>query len=525
MSTIVITGARVVDGTGSPAVRSDVAISDGRIVAIGQTHGLSGTRIDLTGLTLAPGFVDIHAHSDLSRMAYPLGETRILQGITTEVIGNCGLSPAPTGSDPAGLRALVGPIDVVSRLPLPARTTSEFLDELSHWPAAWNVAPLVGHGAVRFAVMGDASRAANPREAAAMSALVDEALKAGYWGLSLGLMYAPGEAAHTDELVALARVVARYDALLAAHMRRYDGDGLADAVREVLDVAAQSQARLQISHLRSVADPHGAGLRAALQIIENTTANVEADAYPYIAGHTTMMQLLPAPLRASGASAVLAALQAHPNEIAERLRSEFLFSPEAITIAKAGDGSSVETGRTLAELAADPDPGTGSSSGDWADRMVAILAKYQTNVDVIVVGTRPQDAAAVLRKPYVSVASDGVALSLGHRENLPHPRSTGTFARAIRELTDAGMPIEAVVHKMTAKPATRLGMTDRGIIAPGMVADLVAFDPHMVTDHASYAEPLLPPTGIEHVWVAGEQVVKSAQVTGSTPGRVLRRPR
>lgn len=520
MNTMVLTDALVVDGAGAAPARVDVGVRDGVITEVGTCTSTAARRVGLPGLVLAPGFVDIHAHSDLTRLIYPLGETRILQGITTEAIGNCGLSPAPTGRDPLGLRSVIGPLDVVAAAPMTVETTPQFLDRLEGHPASWNVAPLVGHGAIRHAVMGDSTEPATQAQLASMGALVDEAMKAGCWGLSLGLMYAPGESADALELADLAAAVARHGGLLSAHMRAYDAAGLPAAVDEVLQVARRARVPLQISHLRSVADPDGVALRDALAAIEAADVDVEADAYPYLAGHTTAMQLLPPRLRAEGTEAVLGAARNDPGSVARGLRESVLFPPEAITIVKTSDVGSSYIGRTLAQCSALTD-----ATGDWADLLVHLIDRFDANVDVIVVGTRPQDAAEVLRKPYVSVASDGVALSMSHTENRPHPRSIGTFPRALRELQDAGVPLEEIVWKMTGKPAERLGLRDRGRIAPGMAADLVAFDPVTVRDNADYAHPLVPPSGIEHVWVAGEAVVISGAVTGATPGRVLRRGR
>lgn len=522
MSTRVIAGGLVVDGSGAPARRADVILVGSTVAEIVEPgtapSGRDVETTDADGLVVTPGFVDIHAHSDLTRFAYPTGATRALQGITTEVVGNCGFSAAPAVGD--GFRESVATIDVAPDVAIDWSSPAEYLDAVERVAAAGNVAPLIGHGAVRRAVVGDSVDAPDADDLAAMARIVSDALDAGYWGLSLGLMYAPGELAGREELVALARVVARRGALLGAHMRAYDAVGLGAAVAEVLDVAERSGARLQISHLRSIADPDGAAIDAAIAAIRGSGADVTADAYPYLAGHTTALQLLPAELRARGPEAVLDAIAADPDAVAAGLRAALLAAPDAITIARLGDAGGPEVGRTLAELAeADAD------GRDGARVLVDLLARHEALVDVIVVGTRPEDAARVLEEPFVSVASDGVALDLAHAANRPHPRSIGTFPRAFRELVDAGLPIEQVVRKMTAQPAGRVGLTGRGRLAPGAVADLVVLEADAVRDNATYADPLVPPSGIRSVWVAGERVAEGGELTGRTPGRLLRRTR
>ncbi|MAP63489.1 MAG: hypothetical protein CMH34_07045 [Microbacterium sp.] len=519
MSATVLTGATVVDGTGAPARPADITVAEGRIVAIdapGAADATVGERLD--GLVLTPGFVDLHAHSDLTRFAYPTGDTRVLQGITTEVVGNCGLSPAPTSGD--GFRDAIATIDVVPDVPITWESAAEYLDALEGIEAAWNVAPLLGHGSVRRRVMADAPGAATAAERTAMSRLVSDALDAGYWGLSYGLMYAPGEMSDADELRALAATVAEHDALLGVHLRAYDGDGLVDAVDDMLRLAADSRVRLQISHLRSIIDPDGSALDGALARIRASVSDVAADAYPYLAGHTTLLQLLPPALRARGTAEILAEVRGAPDALAEQLRRTVQFPPDAVTIVRAGEGAAPELGRTLAQLQVDDPHGR-----DWARIVVDVIDRHDAAVDAILVGTRPADAARVLAEPYVSVASDGVALALDHTINLPHPRSIGTFPHAMRDLLDAGLPLEQTVHKMTGQPADRLGLTSRGRIRVGAPADLVALDPSTVGDRADYTRPLVAPTGIERVWVAGHCVAADGHVTGRLPGVLLRRTR
>lgn len=518
MKTTLITGGLVVDGTGADPFRSNVLIADGHIELLGESVVASDLVVDAEGLLLTPGFIDIHTHSDLSRFAYPLAESRILQGVTTEVSGNCGLTPAPVPDDDVeAFRASIGPIDVVPHIPLNWQTTAEYLDALQEVPSATNIVPLIGHGSLRFFAMGSEPNEPNGDQEVALKTLVTDALNEGYWGLSLGLMYSPGEYANIDELASLAQIIADHGATLSVHMRNYDDEGLVAAVAEVIAIAERTNVSVQISHLRSVSDPTGNTLAKALELLNETSANVSADAYPYLAGHTTIMQLLPEDLRAAGVQAAIRAITADRTSVAEQIIEQLKHGPEDITIVRAGETDSPVVGNTLKEIAE-------RESVHWSIAMVNLIEQYDGLIDVIVVGTREIDAETVLKLPYVSVASDGVALHLDHKLNIPHPRSTGTFSKAFRELVDGGMSIAETIRKMTSQPAQKIGLRDRGVVRNGSIADLVLFDPQQFTDNATYAEPLLAPTGVHHVWVNGVAVVTDGLVTGNTPGALLRRP-
>ncbi len=512
---VLIAGGLVADGTGAEPIARDVLVRDGVVVDL-LTPGaaVEAERLDATGMLVAPGFVDIHPHSDLGRISSPDAASRALQGITTEVIGNCGMSPAPLGRDLAEFRTVIGPIDTVPDLELAWHDTASYLEVLDQTPGATNLVPLLGHGSLRHAVMGLRVGAADATERATMQSLLTEALAQGFWGMSLGFMYAPGEGSDERELLGLLGELRAAGGLLASHLRAYSQAGLPGAIDEVLRLARAAEVPLEISHLRSLNDD-GTAIQRAFELLAATEVDVQADAYPYLAGHTTLLQLLPSELRSAGVADILALAAAEPGSLAAALRSAQQFDASAITIARARAGAP-EVGHDLAALA--------SEHEDWAAVAERLLVEADGNVDMIVVGTRPEDAARVLADPLVSVASDGSALALDHHHNVPHPRSIGTFPRAFRELADAGMPLGAIVHKMTAKPAARLGLY-RSVLAAGRVADLVVLDPARIADRASYAEPLVPPAGIHHVIVAGQHVVRDGVATGARPGALLRRQR
>lgn len=514
---IILTGGTLVDGTGSRPNVADLVIDGSSITEItsaneGTTH--SGAEVvDCSGLIVAPGFIDIHTHSDLTRLHYPEAQTRVAQGITTEVTGNCGMSPFPITDDVAELRSIIGPIDLCPEVEFTWNGLDDYLELLETTPGGTNVVPLIGHGSLRQWALGSKAVAPDDNDLQRMCAELARSLRAGVWGMSLGLMYAPGELADQRELSLLAGEVARYDGLVSAHMRSYAAEELSDSVKEVVDVVRNSGVRFQISHLRSVGDQHVEGMNAALDYLTDSGLDIEADAYPYLAGQTTLLQLFPPEIRSLGPSAVLAYIHDEPAQAMQSLRSRKT-GGEAITIAK----TAIEgyQGLTL-QQAAERD-GT-----DWAQLAVDLLSRSHGAVDVIVVGSTMEDTMRSLADSRVSIASDGVSLALSHSANVAHPRSIGTFPRAISELLSQGMPIEAIIHKATGKPAARIGLHDRGTLVAGNAADIVVFDRTSIRDNATYADPLVMPTGIHHVLVNGEFVLKNGAFTERRPGILLRK--
>lgn len=504
MTDLLLAGGTLVDGTGAPARAADVVVRGDRIDAVVEpgTAVPGVSRVDVAGQVVCPGFVDIHTHSDLTLLSNPLAHSKVRQGVTTEVVGNCGLGVAPLATDAAALRDAVAYLDLDPAVRLDWRTVGEYLDTVAG--ASVHVATLVGHIPVRAAVLGFDDRPATPAEVDAMCELLAAALDDGALGLSTGLMYAPLRGARTEELLALAEVVADRDAVFAWHLRDY-GDELVPAAEEAVLVAERTGCRTQISHLAAVGRRNW-GRVADVLAMAGSGQEVGFDTYPYLAGNAPLSQLLPAPVTVD--------MLADP---AVRGRVELAWARNAVPwteITVASGAADAVLGRTIADLATDERSGSAVA--------MDLVAAYGNTVIMTAGGRSADDLRAVLEHDATVVASDGLALDpdgpTGH--GFPHPRSFGCFPRA---LTGCGLPFVTAVHKCTSAPARRIGLTDRGEVAPGQLADLVVLDADRLADRATFSRPQRFPDGVAAVFVAGTMVVANGRHTGSRPGAAVRR--
>lgn len=497
----------VIDGFGDEAIDGDLIFTDGVVEAIvprsaRPAGGYDARTIDISGCVVAPGFVDPHCHSDLTRFAYPDNESRITQGITTEVVGNCGMSAAPVGDDPASFAAIIATIDVTPSTPRPWRSVDEWLEMLNAAASSTNVAALVGHGSVRHAVAPQAGGELSVEEKSSLCAELESALQLGCVGVSLGLMYAPGELAGADELRAVGGIVAAADAALTVHLRDYDARALDDSVREA--VAAAGNARLQLSHLRATksADTFARTIEGIGAL--RADHDVAADCYPYTAGHTTLLQLLPPELRAGGPDG---ALRLSAAKLAEALESSG-WGPEQILVMKA-----TSTPEAVGY-------GGGDQARPW-EWFADLLLANRARVDVAVESGAWADVDLALRTDWVTIGSDGTALSAEHTASAAHPRSWGSFPAAFHRMRSLGVPLPAAVRRMSVGSADRFGIASG--LKSGNPADIVVFAEAEMDSAAGFADPSRIATGVRHVFVNGAAVLEDGRMTGARPGRLLRR--
>ncbi|MGH7264084.1 MAG: N-acyl-D-amino-acid deacylase family protein [Candidatus Rokuibacteriota bacterium] len=526
-----LAGGMVVDGAGGPRFRADVGVRDDAIAAVGDlAREPAGLTLDARGRVLAPGFIDMHSHSDWRLWANRRAESKVRQGVTTEVVGNCGFSPAPVAAafrdDLMGFALYLPP-----GMDFTWRSVGQYLERFEQDGCAVNVIQLVGHGTLRIAVLGFARRAPTASELDAMRRLTAESLEGGAWGLATGLIYAPGSFAETTEIVALAREAGRRGGFYASHIRG-EGATLLDAVAEAIRIGREGALPVQVSHLKAAGRLQWGTVGQALDLIGSARReglDVLADAYPYTASSTTLRTLLPDWALEGGVDTMLGRLADPPTRarIAADIdagtggRENFAANVgwDGIMIALARSRPDAE-GRRLSEVAR----AWGVPATEAALRLIEV---ERGKAYMILFQLDEADVRQVLADPHVMVGSDGSALAvtgdLG--QGSPHPRSYGTFPRVLgRYARDEGvLTLEQALHKMTGLPARRLGLADRGVIRSGAKADLVVFDPATVADRATYEAPHQYPRGIEHVVVNGRVVVRDGEHTGALPGRVLRR--
>ena len=525
---ILIRGGLLLDGTAAAGTSADLAIEDGRIAAIGTNlAGAPAKVIDARGLAVAPGFIDIKTHSDFTLPINPKAESKVRQGVTTEIIGHCGFSVAP---------ALPGKVELLRNylspsapwLPFSERTFPQYLDG---FPAtAVNAGMLVGHNTLRLMVMGMDERPPTPGELAAMIALLEEALAAGALGLSSGLFTAPGAYAQPDEMTALCHVVKRHNAGYFTHIRD-ESNKVIEAVAEAIAIAEICGVHVQIVHFKcSGMDNWGKAARV-LDMIAQAKARgleVDCDAYPYAAGSNPLKNLMPQWVQAGGVEAMLTRLRSLQTR--ERIRSDIardglnnwgrIPSWDCVQVSISPHLPQF-AGRSIGALAAE-------RGQDPIDAVADYLIEDKGATRVLVTSISEDDIRDIVRSPLALVGSDGncVATYGTVSQGMPHPRFYGTFPRIIGHYVGQLdlLPLELAVHKMTGASARALKLRDRGLLREGYRADITIFDPADFEDRATYSDPHRYPSGTRTtVIVNGTVVVENAAHTGALPGKVLRR--
>ena len=534
---LLIKNGKLVSGAGNPWFRADIGVKNGRITKIGRLRAFDAAHvIDVEGLLISPGFIDAHSHTDLVLPFNPGVESSIRQGVTTLITGNCGISLAPVA--PATQDLLVKSVSPFipkgAKLELSWSTFDEYLRYEEELGLAANIGHLVGHGTVRTAVMGFENRAPSGDELKAMTRLVAEALEAGALGLSTGLIYPPGLYAETEELIELAKVVARYGGIYASHIRG-EGKTLIAAVKEAIAVGEAGGLPVEISHHKASGKPYWGQTADSLALIETARRrgiDVTCDQYPYLAGMTSLATLLPPWSHEGGLEKLLERLRSPEDR--RRIRRDMetgLPGWENILATNGWENvrvSSVRTdenrgveGKTLAEIAQirmKPDEYTA---------LFDLLLEEDGEATMVLFSMSEDDVRRVMTHPAQMVGSDSWSVApYGIMSGgKPHPRFYGTYPRIlgtyVRE--ERVLTLEDAIRRMTSFPARRFGLTHRGLIMPGMWADLTIFDEETIRDRASYDDPHTYPEGIEYVFVNGRMVIERGKNTGIRAGKVLYR--
>ena len=525
----IIRNALVIDGSGGPGYEADVAIANGKIVDIAKIAGEAGRVIDGKGLVLAPGFIDMHSHTDSGLFTNPNAESKITQGVTLELAGNCGFSSAPCLDEPG--RAELDSWRKKNGIKEDWNTMGEFLDAFEKRSIALNIATLVGHCNIRAAVVGLADRAASPDELDRMRQLASDAMKEGAFGLSTGLIYAPGCFADTNEIIEITKGIAPHGGFYASHMRD-ERSGLIQAVEETLNIGRGAGVPVQISHHKACGKTNWGKVKTSLEMIEDARKeglDATADQYPYAATSTSLSIFLPNWAHDGGDKAMLERIRdMRPKLIAHLNRRQ------GETVEGQGDWSnvlisSVRTdanryceGLNIEEIA--ERRGTPPS-----DTVLDLLTEENAGVGMVQFAMCEEDIEYVMASDYVMAGSDASARTTSgdHPAGKPHPRAFGTMTRILgRYVRERKVnTLEKAISKMTSMGARKLGLTDRGTIRVGNWADVVVFNPDTVKDQATYKDPWQNSTGIEYVFVNGRLAVEQGQLTGERAGVVLRKSR
>ena len=473
---LLLINGTVVDGSGGPSRTASVRIRGDRIVEVGPTLTPSAGEqvIDVAGLVVAPGFIDIHSHADRGIEERAGAESQVMQGITTAVVGQDGGSSMPV---------------------------SDFFERVESARPAINYAASVGHGTVRSIVMGaDFKRAATPAEIETMKALVDRGMRDGAVGLSSGLEYDPGFYAKPEELLELARVAARHGGFYSSHVRDEE-NGVFDAWREAIDVGRKAGLPVQISHIKLASRPVWGKAAAALEVLDDARReglDVTADWYPYTYWQSSMYVLIPD--------------RDFENRGKWETGLEEIGGPANVLVTGYRPDPALN-GKTVAQIAA-----------EWKKDAVTVIIEMiraaGPNIGIIGTSMAEEDLALFAAHPQVLICSDGGLVGR-------HPRGYGAFPRVLgRFVREKGLlSLEQAIARMTSRTAARLGMPERGLVAPGKYADIVVFDAQSIIDRGTPQDPSLAPSGMRHVIVNGEMVLKDGASTNARPGRALRKTR
>jgi N-acyl-D-amino-acid deacylase len=510
-----IIGGQVADGLGGPLFAANVVLEDGRITVLGAGERVNATRtIGATGRVITPGFIDIHSHNDLVPMGAVYFADKVSQGVTTEVVGNCGFSPWPITERNRGLVREQLEIIAPGAWHADWTTWEGYASALERAGSQTNLIGQVGHGTLRSAVMGMDLRAPTIPELDTMQRLLAQCLREGAAGLSFGLMYHPSGFADRDEIRALCEVAADYAAFVSVHLRAYGSEGLLPGMEEMIWAAEQAGVRLQLSHLSPT------GLKAD-SLLDAMFASVEAassrglvigfDRYPYEHAFTQLAQLFPKWALAGGRDATVERLADEPAiERAITDIDRFVCEIGYDGIELRGEAAKEFQGLSLATIA----HREGVSPARCA---IKILCELGTAVPITLRLSNMELQKRVLAHPLCMVGSDGVA-----RPGGTHPRTLGTFPRVLGPLVREGvLSLPQAIHKMTGQPANWLGITDRGRVVDGAIADLVIIAPATIGDKATFADPYARSVGIDSVFVAGQPVLLDGIVTDTRPGGVI----
>jgi N-acyl-D-amino-acid deacylase len=516
-------GGHIIDGSGNTWFKADVGVVGDKIESIGDLRGAEAEkRVNAKRHIVAPGFMDIHSHSDIPLLVDPHVESKVYQGITVEVVGNCGSSAAPMNKSVKAYREKYERGGVPDDFEFDWVSMKDYMDRVDRQGVSFNVATWIGHGTVRQNVLGYENREPTDTELRKMRKLVENAMKDGAYGLSTGLIYPPSVYGKTPEVIELAKVSARHGGLYASHIRGEENDTLLDAIREAIEIGEKAKLPVQIAHFKANGKKAWGMVKQSLGLVEAARArgiDVTYDQYPYIASSTGLATIIPHWAHEGGPEKMMERLRDPKlrKRMAREQRIERDWNGVLVVYAK---NNPQYNGKTILEIAKE-------QGKKPHDAVCDLLLAENTMVPSIMFGMTEEDVKYVMRSPIGMVGSDGSAISpngiLG--QGKPHPRYYGTFPRVLGKYAseEKVISMEEAVRKMTSAPAQRLGLKDRGLIREGYKADIVVFNPETVKDEATFTSPHRFPTGIPYVVCNGVFTIDKGKHTRKLPGKILRK--
>jgi N-acyl-D-amino-acid deacylase len=495
---IIIRNGRIVDGTGNSWFYGDVAVKDGKIVAVGKVEGTAVRTIDARGLIVAPGFIDVHTHIEGNDLRVPSSTNFIMDGVTSVVTGNCGSSNTEV---------------------------AKYFRQLDSVKTSINVATLIGHNSVREAVMGESMRDPTAAEQRSMEELVERAMKEGAVGLSTGLIYTPGTYSKTPEVVGLARAAAKFRGVYASHIRDEE-DNMTEAVEEAINVGRQASMPVQISHFKVTYKPNWGRSTAVVEQVESARRSgidVTVDQYPYIASSTTLNTRLPSWAFSGGNDSLMWRLR--DTKSRDKIKKEMLtdlknkqFKDYSYAVVARYSADTTMNGKNISEV--NRLMGRKATAGDEVETILEMVGKGSASM--VFFSMDEGDLRTIMKYPYNMFASDAGIIKFG--SGMPHPRAYGTNSRVlgqyVRDLKV--IRLEEAIRRMTTLPAQKFSLNDRGLLKPGMAADIVAFDENTISDLSTFQKPHAYATGIKYVLVNGQVTVNDGSHTGVRAGTTLK---
>jgi N-acyl-D-amino-acid deacylase len=514
---LVIKNAKIVDGSGNPWYKSDIGIYNEKIVKIGKIKDGINV-IDAQGFVACPGFIDTHSHSDLMIMVEPAANQKIMQGITTELVGQDGLGEAPISDETIeDWRIYLAGLNGNPNIDWNWRNLNGYLKALENAKPATNIASLVGHGNIRLLSMGMENRAPTKNELAEMKRLLAQSMEMGAFGLSTGLIYPPCVYADSFELTELCKVSEHYGGIFVVHMRN-EGNMLFQSIEEVAKIGQDSEVHVHISHFKVSGSNNWGKALEALEKVESyhkKGISITIDQYPYVAGSTFLSSLLPTSAHEGGTKRMLERLRNKKereqvrNLITESRGLNWGWHNILVTSVNTPENKLYE-GLNLKEISE-------IRGEDTVETLFNIILEEKNAVTMVSFNMSEEDVLDIMRSPFQMVCTDGIVIGK------PHPRAFGSFPRILGRYVKVGtLRLEDAIRKMTSLPAETLRIRDRGLIKPGMYADITIFNPKTIIDMGTYTDPIQYPKGIEYVIVNGTLTVDNGSHTGNHNGKVLK---